>query len=123
MGQLERTPDSVCPGSLCPGESIQYECGVSNSGSGIVWQIPGCLARDIVNTADGMCVDGAAVVVARGSVIGSSFVSHLDVNITGQLDTLTVNCIFDDGSSTQLVDNDTLTSPIGRSLIMCACIM
>lgn len=96
-----------------------------NTGSGIVWQLPGCQERNLQilngasSTDKGMCVDGTAVVMARGSVNGLSFISQLDVNITQRLEQpLIVRCIFDDGFNEELIGTDELTSITGKCTVV-----
>ena len=122
--QLERTSDSACGSIVCPEEIVQYECRVPSTGSGIAWQLPECLEQDLeildgaTSTDEGVCVDEAAFIMARGSVNGSSFVSQLDVNITRRLEqTVTVRCFFDDGSNVELIGTDELTSITGKCTV------
>ena len=125
--QLQRTSDSSCGNIVCPGKGVEYECRVPNVGSanGVVWPLPECVPPgdqglqiirqgDGANTANRTCVGGTAVVMARGIVNGSFFISYLVINVTGQLETLTVECIFDNDTNTSSVGADTLTSTTGR---------
>ena len=122
MCELQRTSGSTCGNIACPGEVVQYECAVPSTGTGVVWKLPECLDQDIpiirqgntANTVNKMCVDGTTVVMAQGNITGSSFVSYLVINITGPLETFTVECTFDDGTNTRSIGTDRLTSTTGK---------
>ena len=123
MCQLNRTSDSTCDSIACEGV-VQYECVVNNSGTGVVWRIPGCPDLQIINQGgvagpkDGVCDDGTTFIMAQGNegVNGSSFISYLVVNITGsgQPEDLTVMCLFDDGLTERLIGTEELTARTGK---------
>lgn len=112
--QNELTIKSSC---TCSGYNKVFDCSIVGEGT-TVWQgsVFDCSTNDISlrhtniasGVAIGVCNDGA--IVGRGiAVNGSCYTSQLTVNVNSAMDGRTVECVYDDGASTNTIGTTVLT--------------
>ena len=104
--------ESALSGCTCPGHTIMFECTVSSgSGGSTVWQGTAfdCARNEILlrhsqfesQTAIGECNNGA--IIGRGiRSFDNAFTSQLNVSVTTNLHGKTVECVYDNGTTTTI---------------------
>lgn len=112
-------------GCVCPGDILTYNCTVHGSPGGFtVWtgtafDCPGneiVLRHNLYLSTFGTCNSGG--IVARGiGVEGNKYTSQLHINVTSDFSgkTSTVECIYDNGASTNQTAVFTIQIPEGNA--------
>ena len=107
---------------VCPGFNVTYECTTVGTGS-TVWILGSESECDIIlfhtdfasGTAFDTCLDGA--VVGRGlGLEDDSYTSVLNVLVTSNLDGKIIQCEYDDGRRTTVVNTTILRLTTGMGM-------